>query len=439
MTKPAHEPPAAADEPPAAGDLLELTVGEVAHGGWCVARSGTGPGRGIFVRHALPGERVRARVTQTTSKFARADAVEILDAAADRVEPPCPHARPGGCGGCDWQHASLPAQRALKAAVISQQLRRIAGIDRDVLVEPLDGDEAGLGWRTRVRFAVRSDGTAGLRRHRSHQIVPVGACPIAHDLVNAAGVTRRRWPGTRAVEVAVAAGSGERALIVSGAAIRSESWPKSVADSVLVSARDGGLSAVRGSGFLQQRSAGRSWRVGAGTFWQVHPGAASALAAAVLDALRPRPGDVALDLYCGAGLFAGVLAEAVGPDGTVIAIEEDTAAVRDARHNLRETPWARVHKGDAAAMLARYGVSGASLAVLDPPRAGAARPVIELLAAAGTDAALSRIAYVSCDPATLARDLAIFGEQGWELEALRAFDAFPMTHHVECLATLARW
>jgi tRNA/tmRNA/rRNA uracil-C5-methylase (TrmA/RlmC/RlmD family) len=428
-----------ADEQLRAGDLLELVVGEAAHGGWCVARPAAAGGRVIFVRHTLPGERVRARITQTTSKFARADAVQILAAAPDRVEPPCPHARPGGCGGCDWQHASLPAQRAVKAAVVRQQLRRIAGIDCGVVVEPLAGDADGLGWRTRVRFAVAADGAAGLRRHRSHQIIKIGNCPIAHDLVGDTGVTQVRWPGARAVEVAVAPASGERAVIVSDGHARSGSWPDFAAETVLAPARDGGLAALRGSGFLHQRAAGRSWRVSAGTFWQVHPGAASALASAVLGALQPQPGDVALDLYCGAGLFAGVLAEAVGPGGIVIGIEEDTAAVRDARHNLRATPWARVHKGDAAAMLARYGVSGASLAVLDPPRAGAARQVVELLAAAGSDAGLRRIAYVSCDPATLARDLAVFGEHGWELEALRAFDAFPMTHHVECLATLARW
>jgi tRNA/tmRNA/rRNA uracil-C5-methylase (TrmA/RlmC/RlmD family) len=439
----------AAGDPPKAVDLLDLTVGEVVHGGWCIARTGGVPapaggspsagGRVIFVRHALPGEQVRVMITQTTSKFARADAVQILIPSADRVEPRCPHARPGGCGGCDWQHASMPAQRALKAAVIRQQLRRIAGIDRDVLVEPLDGDEDGLGWRTRVKFAVRPDGTAGLRRHRSHQVAAIDTCPIAHQLVSDVGVTRERWPGVRSVEVAVAPKAAEQAVIVSGGPARFKSWPDFAADSVLAPVPDGGLTALRGSGFLHQQAAGRSWRVSAGTFWQVHPGAATALAEAVLGALAPRPGDVALDLYCGAGLFAGVLADAVGPDGAVIAIEEETSAVRDARHNLRSTPWARVHKGDAAAMLARYGVSGASLAVLDPPRAGAARQVVELLAAAGTDAALNRIAYVSCDPATLARDLAMFGEHGWDLAELRAFDAFPMTHHVECLATLTRW
>jgi tRNA/tmRNA/rRNA uracil-C5-methylase (TrmA/RlmC/RlmD family) len=430
------------------GDLVELSVGEVAHGGWCVARPASGPV--IFVRHALPGEQVRAVITQVTSRFARADATAILEASADRVEPPCPHAYPGGCGGCDWQHASLPAQRDLKAAVVRQQLRRIAGIERDVTVEPMPGDQDGLGWRTRVKFAVGQDGLAGLRRHRSHEVMPISDCPIAHPLVEAAAVTGRRWPGAVFVEIAFAPGSGQRAVIVAGDAAE----PGIAADTVLSApaGRPGraghpGSTVRRGDGYLRQRAAGRSWRVSAAGFWQVHPGAADTLAAAVLDALRPQPGEVALDLYCGAGLFAGVLAAAVGPSGAVIGIEADAAAVRDARRNLRATPWARVHRGDAAVLLARNGLSGASLAVLDPPRAGVARPVIDVLTApsrAGVNRRarradrISRIAYVSCDPATLARDVAALAGSGWTLSALRAFDAFPMTHHVECLATLTR-
>jgi tRNA/tmRNA/rRNA uracil-C5-methylase (TrmA/RlmC/RlmD family) len=410
---------------PQPGDLLELTVGEAVHGGWCVARPASG--LVIFVRHALPGERVRAVITQTTSRLARADATEILDASADRVQPPCPHARPGGCGGCDWQHASLPAQRLLKAAVVRQQLRRIAGIDRDVSVEPMPGDETGLGWRTRVKYAVGPGGTAGLRRHRSHDVLEVGDCPIAHPLVIGAAATRRTWPGAAWVEVAAAPGSGQRAVItdrqVPGAPID--------ADTVM-----SGRRVARGTGYLRQRAADRDWRVSASGFWQVHPQAADTLAAAVLGALNPRPGETALDLYCGAGLFAGVLAGAVGPSGVVIGIESDAAAVRDARHNLRDAPWARVHRGDAAAVLQRNGLSGASLAVLDPPRTGLARALINLLSA--STGRIRRIAYVSCDPATLARDLALFTASGWHLDALRAFDAFPMTHHVECVATLAR-
>lgn len=415
--------------PYAAGDVLDVIVGEPVHGGWCVARPGVpqaaaepgGPGnhgqagRGpvLFIRHALPGERVKAVVTQTTARFARADAVEIIRAAPGRVSAPCPYARPGGCGGCDWQHASLPVQREIKAQVIGQQLRRIAGLDRTVIVEALPGDAAGLGWRTRVRFAVGKDGRAGLYQHRSHEIVRVSDCLIAHRLVTEAGVTRASWPGARWVDVAVAPAAGGRAVMVPGRA----GTPR----------------------FLTQRAAGRDWRVTASGFWQIHPGAADALAEAVLAALRPEPGETALDLFCGAGLFAGVLASAVGPDGRVIAVERDAAAADDARYNLRWAPWAQVHRGDAAAVLPRIGLSGAAIAVLDPPRTGVHRDVIQALCALpGRDGppGLRRIGYVSCDPATLARDIAVFGRHGWRLEELRAFDAFPMTHHVECLAVL---
>jgi len=430
---------------PLPGDVIELTAGEAAHGGWCVARADELGSLVVFVRHALPGERIRAVITQVTAKLARADAVEILDPSPDRVTPPCPHARPGGCGGCDWQHASLPAQRRLKAAVISQQLARIAGIEREVTVEPLAGDEPGggdgtvgpgLGWRTRVTFAVGADGRAGLRQHRSHEIVDVQACPIAHPLVNATGVPSRAWPGATSVQVAAVPATGERGVLVSGHA--RGKVPAVAADSIRLVGRGGARTALAGRGYLTQHAAGRDWRADLAGFWQVHPAAADTLTAAVLAALRPQPGDVALDLYCGAGLFAGALAAAVGPDGRVVAVEGDVAAARDARHNLRDWPWARVHRGDVGEVLARLGLASATLAVLDPPRTGAARPVIDALISAPGGQALRRIAYVSCDPATLARDLKLLTAGGWALDGLRAFDAFPMTHHVECLATLTR-
>ncbi len=448
----------------APGDVTELLAGEAAYGGWCVARLG-GTGPVVFVRHALPGERVRARITEVTARFARANAIEILVPSANRVEPPCPYARPGGCGGCDWQHASLPAQRELKASVVRQQLRRIAGIDWPVTVEALPGDEgpagdragagagdqagdapatAGLGWRTRVTFAVRGDGVAGLRAHRSHEVIDVADCLIAHPRIRDLGIPAQRWPQLNALEAVVATDNGERAVIASGKA-RSAALKQITAESVLAAGhhqRPGG-TVLRGHAHLRQRAAGRSWRVSAGGFWQVHPAAAGTLAGAVLEALRPRPGDTALDLYCGAGLFAGALADAVGPGGTVTGVEASTAAVRDARRNLRQTPWVAVYQGDVGEVIARGVLPPARLAVLDPPRAGAARDVIEYLATGpgpagpGADGG-RRIAYVSCDPATLARDIALFARYGWRLDALRAFDAFPMTHHVECLATLVQ-
>lgn len=341
------------------------------------------------------------------SSFWRADAVDVLSASPDRVEPPCPWAGPDRCGGCDWQHASLPAQRALKAAVVREQLSRLAGLDVDVVVEEVPGAVDGLGWRTRVHWAVDS-GRAGLRKHRSHDVVPVDRCRIAHDLVTAADVTGRSWPDATSVEVCASVVTGEVLVLPDG----------------------------RGEGALTEVVGERSFRVTGGGFWQVHPGAAATLLGAVLDGLDPRPGESALDLYCGVGLFAASLAERVGAAGRVTAVESDCVAVEDARHNLSglaDSPAVRVERGRVDHILRRLRMRRADLVVLDPPRSGAGKAVVSLLSRVQA----RRIAYVACDPAALARDLRWFAERGYALRSLRAFDLFPMTHHVECVAVLA--
>lgn len=451
------------------GEDVEVTIEDVAQGGWCVARPA---GRAVmFVRHALPGERVIARVTEVTSRFARADAIEIRTPSPDRVPPPCPNAHPGGCGGCDWQHASLTAQRALKAAVLAQQLRRLAGIDRTVTVEPLPGDEPaeqedepaeqeraegaaggrtpGLGWRTRVQFAVREDGLAGLRAHRSHEVIDIGDCLIAHPAIRALDIPGDEWTGAVAVEAAAgnaafdsADATDNTAVIVVEEEQRSGGGGRG---------RDGNRghrsgprqgqrprtrrTLVEGRQYLTQHAAGRYWQVSAEGFWQVHPAAADTLSAAVLAALEPKPGETVLDLYCGAGLFAGVIAPLVGRAGAVVGIEFDAAAVRDARQNLNDYPWVQVHRADVARAIRDDELPPARLVVADPPRAGLAREVVTYLTG---DSPAVRFAYVSCDPATLARDLGLLINGGWTLTGLRAFDAFPMTHHVECVALLTR-
>jgi tRNA/tmRNA/rRNA uracil-C5-methylase (TrmA/RlmC/RlmD family) len=176
------------------GREFEVTVGPVAHGGHCVARH---EGRVVFVRHALPGERVVVRVTEDRQPgYCRADAVEVLEAAPDRVPRPCPYSGPGRCGGCDWQHVAPEGQRRLKAAVVREQLTRLGGLSgddpvvRDLVVEELPGGP--LRWRTRTRFAVDRAGAPGLRRHRSHDLVLLEDCPIT--VVPAArAVLDRRW------------------------------------------------------------------------------------------------------------------------------------------------------------------------------------------------------------------------------------------------------
>ena len=412
------------------GTEIELDVDDVAHGGWCVGRHGE---QVVFVRHALPGEHVRVKVTEQTTRFLRGEAVEVITASPDRVEAPCAFAGPGMCGGCDWQHASLDAQRRLKGKVVADQLSRIAGIDMAVDVEELPGTPDGLGWRTRVRFSVDEDGHAGLRRHRSHDIEPIDRCLIAHPGVSELGVTDVTWKDVREVEAVASATRADRAVVVTPTTAKLGDLPDLKASSAVLRRFKGGrVQSVRGRKGVREDVAGREYRVGAGGFWQVHPAAGETLSAAVLEALEPKPGETALDLYCGAGLFTGALAEAMGPEGRVMGVENGENAVRDAQYNLKDQPQVRVERADVAKQMREWADVRADVVTLDPPRAGLGKEVVRKVAGMKP----RRVAYVSCDPATLARDLADFDRSGYQLVGLRAFDAFPMTHHVECVAVL---
>ncbi|MCQ6555433.1 class I SAM-dependent RNA methyltransferase [Streptomyces sp. C10-9-1] len=425
------------------GTEYEVEVGPVAHGGHCVAR--TEEGRVLFVRHALPGERVVARVTEgdEDSRFLRADAVTVLEASKDRVEAPCPYSGPGRCGGCDWQHAKPGAQRRLKGEVIAEQLQRLAGLTPeqagwDGTVMPAPGDKLPAGevpaWRTRVQYAVDAEGRAGLRKHRSHEVQPVDHCMIAAPGVTELGIEKQDWPQMATVEAIAATGSHDRQVVLTprpGGRLPLVELDKPV--SVLrVEERDGSVHRVHGRAFVRERADDRTYRVGMGGFWQVHPGAADLLVKAVMQGLLPRKGDMALDLYCGVGLFAGALADRVGDKGAVLGIESGKRAVEDARHNLQDFDRVRIEQGKVESVLPRTGITDVDIVVLDPPRAGAGKQTVRHLASLGA----RRIAYVACDPAALARDLAYFHESGYRPRTLRAFDLFPMTHHVECVAIL---
>ncbi len=411
------------------GDEVEVEVGAIAHGGHCVARY---DGRVLFVRHGLPGERVRARITEggPGDRFLRADAVSVLEASPHRIAPRCAAAGPGGCGGCDFQHVATAHQRELKAAVVAEQLQRVAGIEREVVVEPLD-DADGLRYRTRVEFAV-VEGRIGLRRHRSHDVVEVDGCPIAvPDVDEALRETRAEsvgeLEGIRAVDVVVP--SGESDTVVVEVPQEAPTPPIEVTEIVRTPAGE------------------RSMTVDARGFWQVHRDAPHAFVAAMLEAADVRPGERVLDLYSGVGLLSVPLADAVGATGQLIAVESDRRATEHLRDNLAAHPWALVVPGRVDDLLGvpRQGrrrgprrparsdllPPSAHVVVLDPPRTGAGRGVVAAL----TSLRPRRLVYVACDPAALARDTAYLGELGYELTALRAFDAFPMTHHVECVAT----
>ncbi|SHG73015.1 23S rRNA m(5)U-1939 methyltransferase [Jatrophihabitans endophyticus] len=406
------------------GRTLEVTVGGPAHGGSCVARYPEPDGRAVFVRHALPGERVRAVVTSDRGgAYCFADAVEVLEASPDRVEPPCPYAGPGRCGGCDWQHATPAAQRELKAAVIRDQFARIARQDVSTLLHGVEELPGGpLGWRTRNLYAVGRDGRVGLRKHASHEIVTVEHCPLG--VPGVADPPEPPVPPRGVTGIEAARGTlPDVAVLAHRAGGNRQRRGRRPPDRVEV---------VTGPRRLHHHALGRDFRVAAGGFWQVHPAAVEAFAAALLAAVRPAAGERVLDLYAGAGALTAALAAAVGESGAVIGVESSRTAVADAAANLADLPQARVRHGRVTADALTDLAVGPDVVVLDPPRTGAGRDVMTALIGLGPRA----IGYVACDPAALARDVAVAAEHGWRLASLRAFDAFPMTHHVECVAGL---
>ncbi len=416
--------------------MIEVTVTAVAHGGHAVARL---DGRVVFVRHALPGERVRAVVTEGGPKFWRADALEVLaDPSPDRVPSAWPQAGPGGVGGGELAFVSLDGQRRWKAAVVREQLQRLAGIERDVTVEAAPGDEerGGLHYRTRVDLVAGADGRAGMRRYRSHDVVALDTMPLGTAevlaLADAEGVFERRWTPGAVLELVAPASGTEPVLLVDGDLWRGgrpdrrPNARRAVAESVTPL-----RAAVPPQTF--------SYRVAADGFWQNHREAPAVLAGAVLDAVGDIDGATVLDLYSGAGLFTVPLAAAAGDRGQVIAVEGDARAVKDARRNAHHLPQVDLRLGAVDRVLTDgdaggTGVGGADVVVLDPPRAGAGRGVVAAIA----ERRPARVVYVACDPAALARDVGLFAGLGYELADLRAFDLFPMTHHVEAVAVLTR-
>ncbi|WP_297081496.1 class I SAM-dependent RNA methyltransferase [uncultured Demequina sp.] len=396
-------------------ETIRLEVGSPAHGGHCIARH---EGRAVFVRHALPGEVVEAVVTEggADARFWRADAVAVLEASADRVESAWPGAGPGGVGGGELAHVALAAQRAWKLAVLKESFERFAGLEFPgrVAAAPGDDDRGGLRYRTRVTATADAEGRAAMHRHRSDALVPLESMPLATPEVEDA-LLGSRFPGGARITV-VAPSASELRVLADGVPTRAgrpdrrPNAPRGVRERVEVD--------------------GRSWdyRLDASGFWQVHREAPAVLVGAVLG----RVGDVSrvADLYAGAGLLTVPLAEG---GREVVAVESDRRGARAARRNVHDLPGVSVIEGDVRRTL-ESGLGPVGAVVLDPPRSGAGRRTLDALAAGAPD----RLVYVACDPVALARDTALLRERGYDFVEAEAFDLFPMTHHVETVATFQR-
>ena len=387
-----------------------MVTGAPANGGSCVAHH---EGRVVFVRYALPGERVRVRVTADRGSYWHAEVVEVLEPAADRIESLCPIAGVDGAGCCDLAFAAPEAARALKAQLVANQLERLGGHRWNGEAEPVS-DSGPTGWRTRVRLDVGADRRPGFHRYHSDELVTDLRCAqLPAGMLD--GIAEPDWPPGAQLHVVVD-DDGARHVV------RTQRQGKRTVTKVV----EGGYEAV-------QRVDGRSWQIPVTAFWQAHRGAAAVYSHLVADWAQPGAGMTAWDLYGGAGVFAAALGAAVGESGRVLSVDTSRAATRAARGALDDLPQVQVVT-DSVRRALTVQRSSADVAVLDPPRAGAGREVIDLLAAAG----VPRVVHIGCEAASFARDIGLYLGSGYAVEKIKVFDAFPLTHHAECVALLTR-
>ena len=381
------------------GEKFTTTIEKVAHGGHFIARH---EGAVFFIRHGIPGEKVVVEVTSTGKSFNRGDVVEVIEASTDRVKAPCEYAHRLGCGGCDFQHVAIARQRELKSDVITEQFSRIAKMDLKVTVEEV-GEP--LQWRTRAILNIDGSGKAGFFGSRSHNSIQIDDCLTCVPELELSEIANRSWQPNTKLEVS-ANSLGER-IIANG-------------------------TNIEGPAELVEVVGESKFQVSHSSFWQSHKSAPHVLTQAVMQYAELQSGDQVLDLYGGVGLFTAAALRAVGTTGRVDLVEASSSAIGDAKVNFENVPNVNIYLGDVAKIMPRIG--SADVVILDPPRDGAGQSVLQQISALNP----KRIGYVACDPAALARDCAFANDLGWQLTKVRAFDLFPMTHHIEMVALFTR-
>jgi tRNA/tmRNA/rRNA uracil-C5-methylase (TrmA/RlmC/RlmD family) len=387
---------------------LVLETGSAANGGSCVARH---DGRVVFVRYALPGERVRARVTAERGSYWHAEVIEVLEPSKDRVDAMCGIAGVGGSGCCDLSFVEPLAARVLKGQVVANQLARLGDYAWDGVAEPI-GEGGVQGWRTRVRLAVGADGRPGFHRYHSAELVTDLRCGQLSDGMLAGLEKLRCQPGEQ-LHV-VLDDDGHRHVL-----------------STTKQQRRGRV--VEGKRQATQRVGDRMWELPVTAFWQSHRDAAAVYSELVTGWAATSGAKTAWDLYGGAGLFAAALAMVVGPSGQVLTVDTAQAASAAARTALADLPQVEVVTDSVRRALT--GVQRvADVAVLDPPRSGAGREVIDLIAASD----VPMVIHIGCEAAAFSRDIGLYQNRGYSVTELRVFDSFPLTHHIECAALLTK-
>lgn len=389
------------------GEIVSVQVGKIVHGGHFIAHSG---GRTIFVRGAIDGETVQVRITARRKKVYFGEVVAIVTPSAYRVEPPC--ASSPECGGCDFQYVDIGYQRTLKAKVLHESLEKFSGLEHEVIDQLVEkhvrdlqsGDQSGLNWRHRSRF-VWSDGWH-MRRHSSHDLVPTPDCKIiTTEMRRSLGHVTNIPDGQYVIA------EGEN-----GVSIVSET------------------STVSGPSHLKHSVFDAHWKINPQGFWQADPLVITAIAEFMDELVTVNQGDTWWDLYGGAGVFAAYLSGRVGNEGHVTTVDSDVLSYESAVHALSDhgnISIIRAHVKEFLDVSPTGSASNVHGVVIDPPRSGAGESVIRMI----MDREPKSIVYIACDPVALSRDLKFLGEK-YQVTAIRAWDAFPMSHHFETVALL---
>ena len=384
------------------GDIITLDIGVIAHGGHFIARHNN---QVIFVRHAISDEIANVKITSINSKLAFGDAIEILKPSKDRVKPPCKHSKPGGCGGCDFQHISIENQKNLKKIIIKDQFKRITKIDINpdiISSEP----STGLHWRTRLDLAISNNGKLGFYAHKSNKVVEIDECLIAVKQINKSEVFNKYWNNTDRLNISV---SSDKELNIT---------------------QSGKI--ILGSGKLKEIVGENNYIVSPNSFWQSHINAPYLLLQKVIQYAGIKLGDTVCDLYGGVGLFTASISKLIGDTGKIHLIERDNYCIQDAKKMFQDNKNILIHHGKVEQKLGK--IKSIDVIILDPPRNGAGKQVIHQI----IDKRPKSIVYVSCEPSSLARDTKILLENDYTLNHLVGLDLFPMTHHVECVASFIK-
>ncbi len=400
---------------------LDLVLTGHAYGGESFGRDGNG--RMIFIPYGLPGERVRVEMIEEHNSWGRARLIEILQPSPDRIQPVCKHF--GVCGGCHYQHMAYDAQVRAKSDIVRAQLERLGGF-RNPPLAPTVASPSPLGTRNHLQFSLTPEGHLGFQAAGTHQVIPIDECHLPDSLLGDLWPRINLDPASGVTRVSLRSGDGGDRMVI----LQADGDPEVEADidlpASVVWLSPRGTAVLAGESYLIARALDRPFRVSVGSFFQVHTDLAGVLVEQVMQALAIQPGDQVFDLYAGVGLFSAFLARA---GAHVSAVEDSASACSDFEVNLSEFDHVSLYQATVEQALEALPAGPAAI-VLDPPRAGLGERLSRRLAAL----AAPRIAYVSCDPATLARDGRVLTETGYRLRSVTPFDLFPQTYHIETLS-----